>query len=173
MKDAQQDVIEELRRELERSNKAGAATQRHMNLCRDITKCPDDETLAVWLEKKAEELATLKESIASDAEETNNLLAAAEYARKKMEKELSTRVRLDDPVVKGLVEACMPLKKVAAAFDDSRLDDARPDWGDTRESCGHVEVYTGRGGGELLMLRHAFEADKALAAYNAKCKEGK
>ena len=62
--------VEVLEKELERSNKAGAATQRHMNLCRDITKCPDDETLAVWLEK-----------------------------------ELSARVRLDDPVVKGLVEA--------------------------------------------------------------------
>lgn len=105
MKDAQQDVIEELRRDLERSNKAGAATQRHMNLCRDITKCPDDETLAVWLEKRAEDLTAIKESIASDAEETNNLWAAAEYARKKLEKEPSTRVRLDDPVVKGLVEA--------------------------------------------------------------------
>ena len=55
---------------LEQVKEAGAALQRHMNLCREITKCPDDETLAVWLEK-----------------------------------ELTTRVRLDDPVVKGLVES--------------------------------------------------------------------
>lgn len=85
-------------------------------------------------------------------------------------KELSRRVRLDDPVVNGLVESCKPLQKVATAFDDNRIDDARPDWGDTRKSCGHVEIYTGRGGGELLMLCHAFEADTALATYNARLK---
>lgn len=86
-------------------------------------------------------------------------------------KELSRRVRLDDPVVKGLVEACKPLQNVVVAFDADNLDHARPDWGDTRKSCGHVEIYTGRGGGELLTLRHAFGADEALAAYNARLKE--
>ena len=85
--DAQQDVIRGLLAEIDRLQAGGCARnqgstqfcaeavmveekfgamQRHVELCRQIVKCPDDETLAEWLKGS---------------------------------------VRLDDPVVTGLVEA--------------------------------------------------------------------
>ena len=64
--DAQQQVIADLRHEISILRNKIGALDRHMNACRKISKCPDDDTLAVWLKGC---------------------------------------VRLDDPVVTGLVEA--------------------------------------------------------------------
>jgi hypothetical protein len=87
MKDAQQQIIQELRAALARIQSGGCARDQsttqfcaeavevgeklgamrmHVERCRQIVKCPDDETLAEWLKGF---------------------------------------VRLDDPVVTGLVEA--------------------------------------------------------------------
>lgn len=102
--DAQQRIIQELRAEIS-SLKAGGcardqsttqfcaeavrveeklgAMQRHVERCRQIVKCPDDETLAEWLKGF---------------------------------------VRLDDPVVTGLVEALKSANKWVVRVDD-RQDD--------------------------------------------------
>lgn len=47
--DAQQDVIKELRDEISILREQIETRDRHMNVCRGRTKCPADETLAVWL----------------------------------------------------------------------------------------------------------------------------
>lgn len=47
--DAQQQVIADLRHEISILRNKIGALDRHMNACRKISKCPDDDTLAVWL----------------------------------------------------------------------------------------------------------------------------
>jgi len=75
MKDAQQEI-----------NDAMTSMQRHVNLCRKITKCPADETLAVWLKGM---------------------------------------IRLDDPVVTGLVEALKEHSNSMARFNALSAYEAR------------------------------------------------
>ncbi len=101
-KDAQQQIIQELRAEISSLQSGGCARdqsttqfcaeavevgeklgamRRHVERCRQIVKCPDDETLAEWLKGS---------------------------------------VRLDDPVVTGLVEA---LKEAVEAIGANEFFD--------------------------------------------------
>lgn len=60
------------------------------------------------------------------------------------------------------IAALQPLADIADAFNSDGLDEARPSWGDTRESAGRRELYQGRGGKTLLTLEQCFAARDAL-----------
>lgn len=103
--DAQQQVIADLRHEISILRNKIGALDRHMNACRKISKCPDDDTLAVWLKGC---------------------------------------VRLDDPVVTGLVEACEdaafikgyePCAKALSAYG-ARVKSIWP----TLQNHGHMDI---------------------------------
>jgi len=70
-----------------------------------------------------------------------------------------------------LRDALEPLKRIADAYDDDGLDEERPDWirrGVSPPIEGRtVELFTGRGGRQLLTLQHAFAARAALALATA------
>jgi len=133
-KDAQQQIIQELRAEISSLQSGGCARdqsttqfcaeavevgeklgamRRHVERCRQIVKCPDDETLAEWLKGS---------------------------------------VRLDDPVVTGLVEA---LKK-CRYWMHIRYD---YHWNSPRERRRQLEF-------DAAVESH----DKALSAYEARVK---
>ena len=66
------------------------------------------------------------------------------------------------------VKALSPLKVIADAYDENNLDDeARKRWGEDYEhenqvSPEKIELYSGRGGTQLLTLQHCFDAREAL-----------
>ena len=64
--------------------------------------------------------------------------------------------------VERLRAALRPLAQIADMFDDSRLDEHRPEWG--AKDPKSVELLTGRGGGLLLSLDDALTARAVLAA---------
>jgi hypothetical protein len=66
--------------------------------------------------------------------------------------------------VKGLVEALAPLMHIVDRYNDSGLDEARPEWGDRNPV--EVVLLTGRGGATLLTLDHCIAAVQAIATYN-------
>lgn len=108
--DAQQQVIADLRHEISILRNKIGALDRHMNACRKISKCPDDDTLAVWLKGC---------------------------------------VRLDDPVVTGLVDT---LEKIDASGRNHGSDPL------TGEACG------------CESCENYFAIEKALSAYDARVK---
>ena len=64
--------------------------------------------------------------------------------------------------VERLRAALRPLAQIADRFDDSNLDEHRPEWG--AKDPKSVELLTGRGGGLLLSLDDALTARAVLAA---------
>lgn len=79
---------------------------------------------------------------------------------------------LDEPqpceLTELLVTALAPLVAIANAYDANNLDDeARKRWGKNLEhenttTPDQIEIYSGRGGQELLTLAHCFEARKLV-----------
>lgn len=71
----------------------------------------------------------------------------------------------------GLALALRPLETIADAYDDNALDDeARKIWGLNDEYTNktphdEIELYSGRGGKELLNLEQCMEARSSLLAY--------
>lgn len=69
----------------------------------------------------------------------------------------------------GLVAALRPLAAIADAYDANELDDeARKTWGlngqfENDKRPDEIQLYTGRGGKELLTLADCFAARAALA----------
>jgi len=84
MKDAQQEIIEELRYEISILRDQIESRDRHMNVCRGRTKCPADEVLAEWLKGF---------------------------------------IRIDDPVVTGLVEQFKNMMDELPQFGPSSMDE--------------------------------------------------
>jgi len=111
MKDAQQEIIEELRYEISILRDQIESRDRHMNVCRGRTKCPADEVLAEWLKGF---------------------------------------IRIDDPVVTGLVDT---LEKIDASGRNHGNDPL------TGEACG------------CESCENYFAIEKALSAYEARVKE--
>lgn len=62
-------------------------------------------------------------------------------------------------MAKELLEALMPLVKIAKAYHANGLDEARPDWDDDIVPE-QVELFTGRGGSRLLTLADCLEAER-------------
>lgn len=131
MKDAQQRIIQELRSEIARLQAGGCsrnqsttqfcaeavevgeklgAMRMHVERCRQIVKCPDDETLAEWLKGF---------------------------------------VRLDDPVVTGLVDVLVLVESHGRNHGSDPL---------TGEACG------------CESCENYFAINKALSAYEARVK---
>lgn len=141
------------------------AMQRHVNLCRNIVKCPDDETLAVcledqqarigrlilerdrWQEKAEEKIALRREIETALGIETGD---TNDEALAKGLKALRHMVHLDDPVVTGLVDI---LERIDAAGRDHGSDPL------TGEACG------------CESCENYFAISKALSAYEARVKE--
>jgi hypothetical protein len=69
--------------------------------------------------------------------------------------------RLMTMQIMTLKAALRPLAAIADAYDADELDHARPSWGGV-ENPSSVELYSGRGGRQLLTLAHAFAARDAL-----------
>ena len=71
-----------------------------------------------------------------------------------------------DPI--RLKLALKPLADIADAYDRNDLDDeARKHWGKDNEHTNNtpasqIELYSGRGGRQLLTLQHCFNAREAL-----------
>jgi len=67
-----------------------------------------------------------------------------------------------------VARALEPLKRIADAYDENNLDDeARKKWGENYEhknvmSPEKIELYSGRGGTQLLTLEHCFIAREVL-----------
>lgn len=59
-----------------------------------------------------------------------------------------------------LREALKPFAAVADAYDANKLDDVRPEWGNQGDA--DYTILHGRGGKELLTLRHFLNAREAL-----------
>ena len=108
--DAQQQVIADLRHEISILRNKIGALDRHMNACRKISKCPDDDTLAVWLKGC---------------------------------------VRIDDPVVTGLVNALVDYERIyggghgrcpeareALSAYDARVKSVESEW----QNHGHLAI---------------------------------
>ena len=70
--------------------------------------------------------------------------------------------------IERLRDALLPLAKIADAYDSNNLDDeARRFWGKNDENENttppeNIEIFSGRGGQELLTLAQCFEAREAL-----------
>ncbi len=96
--------------------------------------------------------------------------AANEYFTKafeQAEREAQVRANVvaeEREKVKGLVEALAPLMHIVDRYNDSGLDEARPEWGDRNPV--EVVLLTGRGGATLLTLDHCIAAVQAIATYN-------
>ena len=74
-----------------------------------------------------------------------------------------------DSRIAVLEKALKPLANIADVYDDDGLDQCRPEWNSRSvngkradEDDSDVELYSGRGGRELLYLRDALEARVAL-----------
>jgi len=73
--------------------------------------------------------------------------------------------------LRGLVEAADVLSKIADAYDNNALDDeARKTWGKNDELLNttphdRIELYSGRGGKQLLTLADCMNARAALAPF--------
>lgn len=91
-------------------------------------------------------ITTLREQL-SEARKTANELTDAKV---RLERELATRVRLDDPAVSGLVEA---LERASGSLSEAIL---------VLGGCGVVHP-----GGQSIYI----QSERALAAYNARLKE--
>ena len=66
---------------------------------------------------------------------------------------------------RALREALEPFAKVADEYDQSRLDQCRPEWGGNDEM---TELLQGRGGKSLLVLRDFIKARSTLNGQPAK-----
>jgi hypothetical protein len=76
---------------------------------------------------------------------------------------------MDERTRTMLWQALEPLKRIADAYDANLLDDeARRVWGPNDEYTNRldparIELYSGRGGTQMLTLAHCFAARAALA----------
>lgn len=62
------------------------------------------------------------------------------------------------------LQALAPLVAIADAYDDDGLDEARPEWGAVKAEPKpeDVELFSGRGGRELLTLAHCLAARRVV-----------
>lgn len=58
--------------------------------------------------------------------------------------------------------ALRPLAAIADAYDASGLDEMRPEWVKESIDFSDVELFSGRGGKQLLTLQDAIEARRVL-----------
>ena len=62
--------------------------------------------------------------------------------------------------IERLREALAPLVEIANSYDDTHLDEHRPSWGDRDPRT--IELFSGRGGRQLLTLQQCLDARAAL-----------
>ena len=63
--------------------------------------------------------------------------------------------------IERLRAALAPLVEIANSYDDAHLDEHRPSWGDRDPRT--IELFSGRGGRQLLTLQQCLDARAALA----------
>ena len=63
--------------------------------------------------------------------------------------------------IERLRAALAPLVEIANAYDDAHLDEHRPSWGERDPKT--IELFSGRGGRQLLTLQQCLDAHAALA----------
>jgi len=82
--------------------------------------------------------------------------------------QIEYEIDIKDAEIKRLRDALSPLKAIADAYDDNSLnDEARKVWGKNNELTNttptdQIQLYSGRGGRELLTLAHCLEARNVL-----------
>lgn len=87
-----------------------------------------------------------------------------------LEKELIEYERVSRNRIAALEQALVPLIRIADAYDENNLDDeARKHWGKDLEHTNtappeDIELYSGRGGKQLLTLADCFKARDAYKA---------
>lgn len=65
--------------------------------------------------------------------------------------------------IEELERALWPLAEIAVAYRKDGLDECRPSWGDGEAADSQKELFSGRGGKQLLTLEHALRAHAALS----------
>lgn len=71
----------------------------------------------------------------------------------------------NDQLVLDLIKALKPLSYIYERYLDNGLDECRPDWEEGEEADLATELYSGRGGRNLLTLKDAKLAAIALMNY--------
>ena len=88
-----------------------------------------------------------------------------------MVNDLEAEINRLEKQVEALREAIKPLANIADRYDDEGLDEARPSWRDKGiggAPFDKIELFTGRGGAQLLTLADAFAARVALIGKKVK-----
>lgn len=62
-------------------------------------------------------------------------------------------------------EALQPLKLIADLYDEDRLDEHRPSWGEPHGRLEDIEIHQGRGGKHTLSLGDCFKARAVLERF--------
>jgi len=110
-----------------------------------------------------EQVAKLKEALKPPSPETSDWCPTCKQGWECAKNEQQCRVKLQ-----AARDTLQPLKDIADAYDANELDDeARKRWGANYEHENElfpdkIELYSGRGGKQLLTLQQCFNAREAL-----------
>lgn len=125
-----------------------------------VTRLAAAEKEAVEAEKMRDALGVWANPDLYDHESIENLISAHDLEFDRAEKAEAWEAKL--------VEVLEPLVAIANAYDENNLDDeARKFWGENHEHENDtlpkdIELYSGRGGKELLTLDHCLNARAVL-----------
>lgn len=108
---------------------------------------------AQWYKQDRDNKGQLVKELLSQRDDAER--KSAEVLRRLEALEKSARDRID-----ALERALKPLADIADRYDDDGLDECRPEWKHPNDA--DVQLYSGRGGRELLYLRDALKARRVL-----------